>query len=469
MSNAGSIVLHRIISGDPLALEVWTKLSPEYFSADLRIIYKSIAKFYDDYNKLPSFSELQLYSRNAQAQDALVLLMSSNVPEDATLDIATDILVDEHVQNMALTGIEKLVTNITGYNAEEIIASISEVAYDIESRVKIASNIVTLDELNLFEEENSKTFIPLGLNNRMDSQITGALRGELLLLGGKRGHGKSLVCANMCVNEYLQGFVVPYYTIEMRAGQIYRRLAAIESEVDAMRLRSGTSSDEEKLKLAVNLVKKFEVDPNDFLNEFRTRNNDFLWLQESLRKRAKLRESNQMIIIDNPQLSLPDIDNSLQKLKARHGDKIRMVIVDYINQIKPSATTVDKFDWKEQVALASTLKAFAEKHDVIMVVPYQIDNSGEARFSKGILDSPDYAILLDANKDVDNPHMKFTTTKARDVPPFEVASKIDWGTLKISPEEVVITQKASSDSQEEGDSYAKKAGAVSDIAGSPFV
>ena len=128
MSTAGSIVLHRIISGDPAALDSWTRLSPEYFTPDLRVIYKAIFKFYNEYNKLPNLAELELYTRNAQTQDALVLLMSSNPPEEAALDIATNILIDEHVQGLALEGIEKFVNKITAYNSEEIVQGISEIA-----------------------------------------------------------------------------------------------------------------------------------------------------------------------------------------------------------------------------------------------------------------------------------------------------------------------------------------------------
>lgn len=462
MSTAGSIVLHRIISGDPAALDSWTRLSPEYFTPDLRVIYKAIFKFYNEYNKLPNLAELELYTRNAQTQDALVLLMSSNPPEEAALDIATNILIDEHVQGLALEGIEKFVNKITAYNSEEIVQGISEIAYEIENQVKTKSNIYTLDELSLFEEEKNKVFIPLGLNNTMDAQITGVMRGELMLIGGQRGNGKSLVCANVCVNEYLQGYIAPYYTIEMRASQIYRRLAAIEAEVDAMRLRSGIPNDDEKLKLARALIKKYDVDQQQVFDEFRSQNLNLVWLQNHLRASGTYRQDNQMIIVDNPQLSLADIDSSLMKLKARHGDKIRMVIVDYLNQISPSMTVQDKFDWKEQITIASTLKAFAQKHDVIMIVPYQIDSNGEARFSKGILDSPDYAMVLKAHKDADNPRMEFATTKARDVPPFSVCSKINWETLKISPEDA-----PNSSPQEEkpsDESFGAKSQKIVDIA-----
>ena len=122
-----------------------------------------------------------------------------------------------------------------------------------------------------------------------------------------------------------------------------------------------------------------------------------------------------------------------------------MVAVDYVNQIQ----VPDKFDWQSQITISSTLKELAAKHDVAIAAPYQIDATGEARFSKGILDSADYAIILEASQDETCPYIKFETTKARDVPPFSVCSDMDWKTLRILPTEAVIQTDA--DSEEEAD------------------
>ena len=107
------------------------------------------------------------------------------------------------------------------------------------------------------------------------------------------------------------------------------------------------------------------------------------------------------------------------------------------------------------------MKALAEKHDVVMVAPYQIDANGEARFSKGILDSPDYAILLQAYKTAEHggtdtvDAMKFSTTKARDVPPFEAASAVDWHTLKIKSEDNISMDKLGKDTSPKEESSAE--------------
>lgn len=459
MTSAGATILHKILNNAEGSLDSWARLSVDYFSAELRPIYKLISKFYSEYSRLPNSNELLITTeKRLDLNDSVVLLLSSEVPEDVSLNFVTDILVDEHVQNLALDNIEGFINKVTGLNAEEIVNSIAEIAYDIETKVKVNSSIYTVDQLDLVDEQKEKSFIPLNLNNDIDSKILGVVRGELVVLGGKRGNGKSLVCSNICVNEYNNGFVVPYFTIEMRAAQIYRRNSAIEAGVSAMRLRSGNPDAAEQISLAEKLIGKYEVDKDEWFNKFRVNDNSLIWLQKALRDEATVRQDRQIIIIDNPQLSLADIDTSLQKLKSRYGDNMRMAIVDYINQISPSGRE-EKFDWKFQISIASTLKSLAEKHDIVMIAPYQIDASGEARFSKGILDSPDYAILLSAYKtpefggtDTVNA-MKFTTTKARDVPPFEAASEVNWNSLKIIGENTIpVSELAGSTGVvEEGD------------------
>jgi hypothetical protein len=67
-----------------------------------------------------------------------------------------------------------------------------------------------------------------------------------------------------------------------------------------------------------------------------------------------------------------------------------------------------------------------------MVSPYQIDNSGETRFAKGILDAADIALLMEANTKEDAA-MSFETTKIRGAKEMKFTSGMDWESLRISP------------------------------------
>ena len=50
---------------------------------------------------------------------------------------------------------------------------------------------------------------------------------DFVIIGGKRGHGKSITCANIAVNTYNSGRSVAYFTIEMASRITMQRISAI--------------------------------------------------------------------------------------------------------------------------------------------------------------------------------------------------------------------------------------------------
>jgi hypothetical protein len=94
-----------------------------------------------------------------------------------------------------------------------------------------------------------------------------------------------------------------------------------------------------------------------------------------------------------------------------------------------------------------------------MISPYQIDKKGEARFSKGLLDSPDIAFLLESHTKEDGA-ITLTSTKTRSGPEVEFTSPIDWDSLKISPVDIPKPSKKSDDDDDDTSPFPKrKAGA----------
>ena len=110
-----------------------------------------------------------------------------------------------------------------------------------------------------------------------------------------------------------------------------------------------------------------------------------------------------------------------------------MAIVDYINII----THEDSKDWKTQIVLAEALKSISRKYDLTVLSPYQIDATGEARFSKGILDAADRGFnFFPAEQGEDRQQSnKITlhTTKMRNGKHMSFDVYMDWECVKIDP------------------------------------
>lgn len=427
-------VLHSVLGNTESSLSIWSQLKGSYFPLEYQPIYRALSRFYESNGQLPTLAEITLKLEKNLHELPAYSIFTDFVPDpDVDPLIALKLLVDEFTQDKALEHIEKLITKISDLDSSEIIHGIANIAYELEQESDIQSSVYGVQDIDLFTEVAQATYIPLGLNNTMDNAIIGVARSEVVYIGGFRGAGKSVICSNVVVNEYEAGFIPVYFTIEMRCTQVHRRNLGIEADVDAIRLRNNSMTASEKLAVARTMCNKY-IDGGEHLADYE-KHGSLSTLEHNLKK-AKLNEDNQIIIVDNPNLSLVDIDTTLSRLKARFGSKIRKVTIDYLNQIE----VADKYNWQSQIAISSKLKELANKHDVMLVVPYQVDASGEARFSKGILDAADYAILLTACKDEANPYMELKTTKARDTPPFNVKSAMNWSTLRISPVEAVIQQ-----------------------------
>lgn len=437
MVEIGAIVLHKLLKEK--SLEGWSRLKLSFFNASYTTTYSAINKYYTKYNKIPGFNELNINSRDAGVKQNLAALEALEVPEDIDLDLAIDSLINEFTQDEALKGISKFVDKITLLDSEEVKKELNTLALNLDEKTFTSINVVTANNITIFEEvDNSQhNRIYTGLNNSFDANV-GIYRGDLVLFGGKRGHGKSVTLCNLSANQFEQGNVVPYFTVEMKASEIFQRNLAILSDVSSKNIRNNTLSEEEVLKLAKTRSTMFdsgEIEYEKFL-----RHKDRFLFENNLIKNCTLKPENQLIIIHDPSLTLTSVDIHLQKLKAKFGDKLKLAVVDYINQIVIDGKFDDRYDWRLQIEITAKLKEFASKYDIAMASAYQIDKDNEARFSKGILDSPDLSYILNANSRVDG-ILTFENTKTRSSEPMDFNCPINWDTLKISPLDAVFSKK----------------------------
>jgi replicative DNA helicase len=280
-------------------------------------------------------------------------------------------------------------------------------------------------------EQLEKERVYLGLNNTFDSVLGGVARQELILIGGKRGSGKSITSSNIFVNQYESGNSSLYFSIEMTAYETMQRNLAILANVSLQNLKQNKLTADELLRVVKCRAGMFENTEELVLDYLRHR--DKFKFEETLIRNFKLKQDNQMIVIDDRDLTLGAIDLHIGKTKAKFGDKLGVVVVDYLNQIVLEGNS--QYDWQPQIEVSKKLKNLARKYEVVIVSPYQIDASGEARFAKGILDAADIALVMEAHeKDVQA--ISFETTKIRGGKEMAFTCPIDWDTLRISPQSI---------------------------------
>jgi len=427
-TDVSGIVLHKLLSVPSEALEIFPKLKPSFFGAGYVNIYTAINKFYTKHNALPSFYDLLLVSRDGLTKNNIKSLEALEVPEDIDWLLLIEALVDQYTQDQTLTKLDTFLDTITAMDTQEIKRALTDIVFYLEEKTHIAEEVYTVADLSLAEDEELGLRVPLGINNSFDAITGGIALTELVLIGGERGSGKSIVAVALVLNQYMQGNTSALFSIEMRAQEIYWRMLSSLAGVKFAAIRKNNLSDVEHGRVA-KVLKDMYLDSDALYDKF-TQDRDYKAFEKELQKTKKLKPENQMVIIDNQQLTLADIDMNIQKLKSQAGEKLKLVVVDYVNQIEIE----DIYSWQSQITLSKGLKNLARKHNIVIVAPYQIDKTGEARFSKGLLDAVDIAVILKAGKD----HIAFETTKARNIPPTKFASGIDWESLCISPQDYIV-------------------------------
>lgn len=451
--DCGAIVLNKLLS--ERSLEIWSKLKLVFLDAAFSSLYSAIARYYDNYSTIPSFDELELTLREGPALRTLATVKLADNP-DISAEVALDALIDSYTQNETIKLLDKFIDKLPVYDTEEIKENLSAIVLTLDEKTLTTEGVYNMADIMLFRnaDELARERVHLGINNTFDSTLAGVARQELILIGGKRGSGKSITCSNIQVNQYEAGNTSVYFTIEMVAHETLERNLAILAGVSHGNIKKNSLTDEELLRLVKARAEMF-LNADDLVEEFKRTRNKFQFESRLVREK-QLKPDNQMIIIDDRALTLTNLDLHLGKAKAKFGDKFTVAVVDYLNQIVVEGAS--QFDWQPQIVISKKLKELARKHDIVMVSPYQIDATGEARFAKGILDAADIALVMEAH-DKDKGAMSFSTTKIRGAGDIACTSPINWDTLRISPISIEAPQE---DAKPEKKRKIKRASEVKD-------
>ena len=429
-----SALLKQVISQQDIA--TWTALRKNYLPAEHTALYDKIASFVERFSKLPTFEELKFDSKSKQLQQKIAIV--EKVEVEAQANILLEFLKSDYAQQLVFENIEKLIDSSAAFeSASDTIESLQNIIVDIEKKIDLEVSQESMQKIELFEpEENLDRYVGLGLNKDFDSQIMFSPE-DLILIGGKRGSGKSITCSNIVSSAYENNSSSIYFTIEMNQREILQRVASIGAGVSHYRLKNRTLSSEEIVKVAKWWAGRYEGGLDMFAREY-TLNSSFDDFHSKL-STLPLREARFEIIYD-PELTVSKIRSELERKIPLINPKV--IVVDYINQVKLSKMPSKKgqYDWTEQIEVSKFLKTMAQKYKVPVISPYQIDASGEARFAKGILDAADAAFTLDAHEKDDNA-ITFKCTKMRSFSETDFTSYMDWETLKIGPESTTIKEK----------------------------
>ena len=421
--------------------QTWSVTHKQYLPSEYHSLYKVIDKHCETFHKMPTIEDLKYEIRDSSTREKLFAVEAVEV--DASPDMLLQYLKNEYTQKEILDSLEDYVENSVAFeDAQESVDHLHQIVMDVEDKVDLEDPQESMQRIELFEpEEDLARYIRLGLNREYDHEIQFSPR-DLIMVGGRRGAGKSVICANIANNVYESGKSAVYFTIEMDSRSILQRCCSIATEIPFARLRTQNLSILEWEKVATWWSNRY-VNGQDRLNEYKE-HRDFKRFHDTLKTSCELLPTQQLDIVYDAGLTLSKIRSDLDK-KVKQMD-VGVIIVDYINQVKRSSlpSRGGQYDWTEQIEVSKALKSMAQEFEVPVFSPYQTDASGEARFAKGILDAADAAYSLET-WDHEDGCITLNCVKMRSASMKSFTSTVDWDTLKIGPD-TALTPKEREDS-----------------------
>lgn len=229
--------------------------------------------------------------------------------------------------------------------------------------------------------------IPTGIG-KLNRLTNGWKPGDLVLLTAESGKGKTAFAQNfIAAGCFLHEAETLYVNSEMSKKQVIMRFAAMVSGIDADRIKFGEITEEERLKIFVNL---------------------------------EIVEKAPFYHYPCPSLSINKLISMIRKLKVQKG--IKLVILDYIGRMDMEQGLRE---WEALSRICKALKTIAQELDIAVIVLAQLTEEGTLQaakrmrneadilikllpmtedekvdaLSQGFRVSPDYFVFLDKNRD----------------------------------------------------------------------
>lgn len=254
--------------------------------------------------------------------------------------------------------------NDTGNN-EKQLKEMEALLKDIRQTQQVAKKAYTqksidqyipdfhLDYVSRFDNPDASLGVLTGYSY-LDYITNGISPGELIIIGGETGAGKSLLLNNIAVQmwmqkntigtqptEFTKGFNIQYFSLEMPYKPCFRRTLAKIADLPIYGLRDSklTKCETETLGMACDFIKRFS-------------------------ERAKFE------IVDIPRgVSVEQIEERYLEACAS-GNPPDVVIVDYLGLLEDHTAPGD--DWLKLGYIAGKLHEFARTHNVRVLTAVQL-------------------------------------------------------------------------------------------------
>jgi replicative DNA helicase len=270
-------------------------------------------------------------------------------------------------------------------------------------------------------DKKKLNFLPTGFRD-FDNENGGIGFGNLFVLGGSTGGGKSTLAAQLGINWADMGEDVTMIPLEMSEDEMTARLMANAAGLDVRKILFQRLSEDEKV-LYWKAYKKFV-------------------------KRKKKVEGTFRVFKPKSDMTIEEILATVYPLGSR------VVIIDYISLLKG----VDGDDaWQKLGAVARYCKIYAEMHNIIIVLLCQVSDDGVIRYARSIAEHANYAWKFVATAATrEHEIINSEQLKARNGRMYDFTLRAEMATMRIRDLELEEREAINSEISKGGKSSGKK-------------
>ena len=219
-------------------------------------------------------------------------------------------------------------------------------ASEFQSSKEVVSRVIK-ELVALRESDNHITGVRTGYQD-LDRMTNGFQRGDLIILAARPAMGKTALALNLGMYTALRNpGAVAFFSLEMPADSLMKRLLSAKSQVEGNKLRGGNITDEELNRL------------NEAGNELGA---------------AKI------FIDDSASIKVSQIFSKCRKLMSEHG--LSLIVIDYLQLISGSGRNSGDNRQQEVSEISRNLKILAKEMNCPVIAISQLSRSVEQRNDK---------------------------------------------------------------------------------------
>src|SRR6056300_309174 len=243
---------------------------------------------------------------------------------------------------------DKFIDQMDNMEKVEVVDKFQNHLLHLNQAIPHDDELYDIAELDFFPSEDDFRIYPSGLSAEFDAINGGFATQELILLGGRRGSGKSIISLNLAINRFLQGNTVAFFTIEMRYKEVYDRVLSIVSGVPFLDIFRNQLTDTQKITMAKAKFKHF-YKPSKKIDELLKEleyTKDFKNFEQKLKVEKPAMTDHRLFMIDDESLTLNRIDHYCNMFSSKYPN-YNLAVVDYVNIIKHD----DQKNWQTQITI----------------------------------------------------------------------------------------------------------------------